>query len=596
MKRVVVAAVLLCLASCRGAPCQHGRQPGFDGWRWEFREERASAEWCALHRTGPRFAAALTPSDADQDRDTFDALFEGPVRISVRDGGVERYAWNGFDYSVWVVDGSLLVYPRFSGGMPGGSVVAVDLQTGAVVWETSISYPTPQQGWSFWLNRKTIDVRRGRVLVWSMDGGRFLEVLDRRTGQSLGWHEFTGCRGRDALSRLESDAGAVQLVVPLSAASFVGGLDFPSPPLPSWLVEYLRYLVSAPGDPLSLVTFRDPNAPLVGTVQVWGRRVNASCFEFRYVPYQPGQGTGAISTRIDLGPGGRLAWTPLRGGVSTFGLPADASPVPGWAKVAPEQIAEAQKRGVPVAFENDIGMRFVLIPAGTFLMGSPRAEEGRDEDEILHEVTISRPYYMSVHEVTNRQYRAWKSGHEAGSYDEHSLNGDDQPAVPIDWDDAVGFAAWISDRDPGRAYRLPTEAEWERGCRAGAGSAYCFGDRIEELPRYGNFSDMNDPTGAERDDLDDGYAVTAPVGSYLPNRWGLYDMHGNAWEWCSDWYAAYPSAAVTDPQGPISGTVRVYRGGCWRWFPKFARSAMRRHYTFEAQMRDCGLRLASPLP
>ena len=269
--------------------------------------------------------------------------------------------------------------------------------------------------------------------------------------------------------------------------------------------------------------------------------------------------------------------------------------IPSWAKVAPEQVEEARRNGVPVAFENDLGMRFVLIPGGTFLMGSPEDEEGRDPDENLHEVTISRPYYLSIHEVTNDQYRAWRRTHDSGSYDEHSLNGGNQPAVPIDWGDAKDYAEWLTDRDPKHEYRLPTEAEWERACRAGTRSAYCFGDRIEDLPRFANFSDVNDPTGAEREDLDDGHAVTAPVGSYLPNRWSLYDMHGNAWEWCSDWYAAYPSAAVTDPRGPTSGTVRAYRGGCWRWFPKFARSAKRRHYTFEAQMQDNGFRLVALL-
>lgn len=595
MKPVAIAAVLLCLSSCCSAPSQHRRHATLGTLRWEFREERASAAWCALYRTGPRFTAALTPSGVDQDRDMFQVLFDGPVRITIRDSGVERYAWNGFDYSVWAINRAFLVYPKFTGGVPGGSVVAVDLETGAVAWETPLGHPPPQQGWSFWLNRKTIDISGGRVLVWSLDGGRFLETFDLRTGRSQGWRAFSGRRASDDTSRDALDADAIRLAS-LSAVSFVGGVDFPSPPLPRWLVKYLRHLASASGDPLSLVTFRDPDELNVGTVEVWGRRGNDSHFEFRYVPYEPGQGTGAIATRIDRGGGGRIAWTPLRGGVSAFGLPANAPPVPGWAKVAPEQIAAARKHGIPVAFENDLGMRFVLIPAGTFSMGSPSGEDGRDKDENPHEVTVSRPYYMSIHEVTNRQCRAWRPTHDSGSYDEHSLNGDDQPGVPIDWGDAAEYAMWLTDRDPKHAYRLPTEAEWERACRAGTRTAYCFGDRIEDLPRYGNFSDVNDPTGAEREDLDDGHAVTAPVGSYRPNRWGLYDLHGNAWEWCSDWYAAYPPTAITNPQGPTSGTVRVYRGGCWRWFPKFARSAKRRNYTFEAQMRDIGFRLVSPLP
>ena len=146
--------------------------------------------------------------------------------------------------------------------------------------------------------------------------------------------------------------------------------------------------------------------------------------------------------------------------------PKPAAVLPPWARVAPEQLAEAKKHGVPVAFENDIGMRFVLIPAGTFVMGSPEDEEGRDDDEVQHKVTITKPCYMQVTEVTNRQYKQFRANH-ASSTATKDLDGDDQPAVRVSLADCAAFAAWLGERDTARTYRLPTEAEWEYACRAG---------------------------------------------------------------------------------------------------------------------------------
>jgi formylglycine-generating enzyme required for sulfatase activity len=345
---------------------------------------------------------------------------------------------------------------------------------------------------------------------------------------------------------------------------------------------------------LSLVTFRDPNAPLVGTVEVWGRRVNASSFEFRHVPYEPGQGTGAIVTRVDLGPGGRLAWTPLRGGVSTFALPADASPVPRWAKVAPEQIAEARKHGVPVAFENDFGMCFVLIPSGTFLMGSPATEQGRDELESQHRVTLTRPYYVQTTEVTNRQFRAFRQAHDSHDQWGRSLNGDEQPAVGISWNDAAAFAVWLSRRDPGRSYRLPTEAEWERACRAGTTTAFWWGDRPSK--EKANFYDGEFASGRPSDP---GFRVTLPVGSLPANPWGLYEVHGNAREWCSDWYddSPYEDGAATDPKGPAPSGSHCTRGGAFGEAPYMLRAAWRIGVQGDDEARSyVGFRLVSPLP
>jgi len=292
--------------------------------------------------------------------------------------------------------------------------------------------------------------------------------------------------------------------------------------------------------------------------------------------------------------------------------------VPSWAHVAPEQIAEAKKHGVPVAFENDLGMRFVLIPAGTFLMGSPEGEEGRpttsdilrdfpELDEISHEVRISRPYYLSIHEATNEQVRAWRPEHDSGEADGLSLDADHQPAVGLSWHDAEGFATWLSDMGS-RVYRLPTEAEWEWACRAGTSSPFWFG-ALDAGPRYMNvlgsmYRDAIARRGADyhaawlaTPDLQDGWEVTCPVGSLPSSPWGLHEVHGNVREWCLDWLGPYPaSGTAVDPAGPKAGTARCVRGGSWGGAPYFARSANRVAFVPWSRQDVLGFRLVSPLP
>ena len=152
-----------------------------------------------------------------------------------------------------------------------------------------------------------------------------------------------------------------------------------------------------------------------------------------------------------------------------------------------------------------------------------------------------------------------------------------QPMVEVSWDGAVKFCQWLS-RKEGRTYRLPTEAQWEYACRAGTTTRFSFGDDEDDLYRYGNYCDRSNTNGYSWQDKahDDGHDKTAPVGSYRPSRWGLYDMHGNVWEWCADWYGEqYPRGPVTDPTGPPDGKRRVVRGGSWMHAPWACRSAIR---------------------
>jgi len=268
--------------------------------------------------------------------------------------------------------------------------------------------------------------------------------------------------------------------------------------------------------------------------------------------------------------------------------PESAVEVPAWAKVAPEQIAEARNHGVPVAFENDLGMRFVLIPSGTFVMGSPEDEKGRGNDETQHEVTITKPYYTQVTEVTNGQYSAWKQGYGKRLNSErsrkllglpYSLGADRQPTVMQSPAQARAFAEWLTDRSKARTYRLPSEEEWEYSCRAGTTTAFNVGDTLPD-----NLA--NDGTAPIARESDGG---TVFVGSYPPNGWGLYDMHGNVSEWCR---------GLRDIGVPEVGSMFVQntRGGSHDDSARALRSAHRGDFIPTAGSPYIGFRLVSPLP
>jgi len=204
------------------------------------------------------------------------------------------------------------------------------------------------------------------------------------------------------------------------------------------------------------------------------------------------------------------------------------------------------------SFTNSIGVKFVLIPSGEFMMGSK--DTGGDSDEQpVHRVRISRPFYMGIHEVTQRQWEA-----VMGSNPSH-FKGADRPVEQVSWVDVQTFIGKLNDREGRNVYRLPTEAEWEYACRAGTTGAYA-GD----LASMGWYADNSDNR-------------THPVGRKRANAWGLYDMHGNVWEWVGDWYAGnyYKNSPRADPIGPSSGSYRVLRGGGWNLNAALCRSADR---------------------
>ncbi len=230
--------------------------------------------------------------------------------------------------------------------------------------------------------------------------------------------------------------------------------------------------------------------------------------------------------------------------------------------------------GLPKLVNNSVGMTFALIPPGTFEMGSEVGEAGRREHEgPRHTVAVTKPFYLSVFPVTQEQYEKVKAKNPSAFTKAHG-GGPDHPVEGVPWDGAVAFCERLS-RSPdeqmhARAYRLPTEAEWEFACRAGTTTAFSCGDKFAPTDGHYAAAGVLGKSGGE--------GRTAAVGHHPPNALGLHDLHGNVQEWCADWYDEYYyfDSPAKDPQGPPTGTLKVVRGGCWTMFGNDCRSAARR--------------------
>jgi formylglycine-generating enzyme required for sulfatase activity len=211
-----------------------------------------------------------------------------------------------------------------------------------------------------------------------------------------------------------------------------------------------------------------------------------------------------------------------------------------------------------------VTMDLVLISPGTFTMGSDKGG-----DERAHQVTLTKPYYLGKTEVTQEQWQQIMGSNPSEFKDAKN------PVENVSWDDCQEFVVKLRKKVPGQMFRLPTEAEWEYSCRAGT-----TGDHA------GNLDDMawHDGNSSQK---------THPVGGKKPNAWGLYDMHGNVWEWCADWFGDYPNGAVTDPTGPNTGSARVFRGGSWCFVGSYCRSAFRHRYAPDLRDRNVGFRVAA---
>ncbi|MHC4574118.1 MAG: SUMF1/EgtB/PvdO family nonheme iron enzyme [Planctomycetota bacterium] len=256
-------------------------------------------------------------------------------------------------------------------------------------------------------------------------------------------------------------------------------------------------------------------------------------------------------------------------------------------------------------FTNSIGMKLVRIKAGSFMMGQDREAGGRSitltygdrrfmggelDEQPVHRVTISKPFYMSATEVTNAQYEQFDPSHRKFRGRKGLSNEDDEAVVNVSWHDAMAFCKWLS-RKEGRPYRLPTEAQWEYACRAGTTTRFNTGDT---LPKVYHKAQKH----KSRPDK-----VSTRIGVTPPNAWGLHDMHGNVEEWCYDWYGPYEPGQQTDPVGRKTGLWKVVRGGSHNVYPKSLRSANRmstlpedKHWLIGFRVVQGELPAARPLP
>lgn len=232
--------------------------------------------------------------------------------------------------------------------------------------------------------------------------------------------------------------------------------------------------------------------------------------------------------------------------------------------VAPKAASDANEN-LPATRVVDLGggvkMEFVLITSGSFTMGT----ENSSTDEKAHKVTITKPFYLGKFEVTQKQWQQVMGANPSG------FKGEQNPVDRVSWNDGQEFLKKVNALVPGGGFRLPTESEWEYACRAGSTGDYAGTGKLDDMGWYGGNSENK----------------THPVGAKKPNAWGLFDMHGNVYEWCADWKGEYPAGVVTDPSGPEQGSSRVLRGGSWYFNASVCRSASRledapvtRHYSY----------------
>jgi TonB family protein len=240
----------------------------------------------------------------------------------------------------------------------------------------------------------------------------------------------------------------------------------------------------------------------------------------------------------ELAPSGSQIITPA---------PEVQAPAPGKEQITAPALGEKTWR-------NSIGMDFVLIPAGTYMMGS---DTGDNDEKPIHRVRLSKAFYLGKYEVTQGQWQAVMGTNPS------DFKGDaNVPVKNVSWEDVQEFIRKLNTKEGGLKYRLPTEAEWEYAARAGTTTVYGFGNDERQLGEYAWYGENS-------------WRTTHPVGQKKPNAWGLYDMYGNVWEWVQDWYGPYTAGSAVDPAGPASGSTRVRRGGGWGFVAGGYRSADR---------------------
>ncbi len=255
-----------------------------------------------------------------------------------------------------------------------------------------------------------------------------------------------------------------------------------------------------------------------------------------------------------------------------------------------QTMAQESGENYTIELPGKVKLDMVWIKPGSFKMGSPEDELGRDSDETQHEVKISKEFWLGKYEVTQAQWNAVMGSNKS------KFKGKTLPVTNVSWEKAMEFCEELTKMEEeagnlpeGYKYTLPTEAQWEYACRAGTRTSLNSGENItaeiDECPnldKVGWYGKLRSGT-------------PHPVGKKQPNEWGLYDMHGNVREWCLDWYGEYPKSTVTDPKGPSSGSYRVMRGGSWNYYAYICRSAYRGRYCPSFNFSDYGFRLTLSL-
>ena len=255
------------------------------------------------------------------------------------------------------------------------------------------------------------------------------------------------------------------------------------------------------------------------------------------------------------------------------GCGREASPV-----LAQHGAAPAAEKGLALDLGGGLKLEMVLIPGGEFMMGLPASDgSANNDDSVQHRVRISKPFYLGKNLVTQELWESLMDGNPS------HFKGPNNPVEQVSWDDCQQFLQKLNSKIGAQAgkFVLPSEAQWEYACRAGSTTWYCFGDDDVALGEYAWFAANSGNK-------------THPVGERKANAWGLFDMHGNVWEWCADWYdgAYYAHSPTDDPPGPAGGSLRVIRGGYWGYDARFCRSAYRCYCKPGYRSDHIGLRIA----
>jgi len=303
--------------------------------------------------------------------------------------------------------------------------------------------------------------------------------------------------------------------------------------------------------------------------------------------------------------------------------PVAVPDVPGWpfdpAEAARKQGTAGQHTAMSIDLGDGLRMDFVLVPGGEFVLGSA---DGCLDERPPTRVRIDEPFWMGVCEVANGQFGRFDPAHDSRFIDQqwkdhttpgYPANLPDQPVIRVTWREAMAFCRWLESKT-GRAFTLPTEAQWEWACRAGSGRAMSFGDAGADFAKFANLADVSMKLFAVKgvnpkpvsnpapdmaflpriDAVDDGQMIAGPVGSYAPNAWGLKDMHGSVAEWTLSAFRPYPYSGDDGRNDPAAPGRRVVRGGSWRDRPARARSAFRQAYEPYQRVFNVGFRVACP--